>query len=101
MSPGVHRRRTRVVRRDTYARVVLARDGAEVASWPLVGSGRVDLGAVDQLAQWQLVARRVGCCIRLRDACVDLVELLDLVGLDEGGIDVRLGEAGGEAEGGE
>ena len=67
---------------DARAEVVLLRDGAEVASWPLVcEDGRVDLGAVNALARMQLQARREGCTVWLRHACPDLIELLELVGL--------------------
>jgi hypothetical protein len=67
---------------DARAEVVLLRDGAEVASWPLVcEDGRVDLGAVNDLARMQLQARREGCTVWLRHACPDLIELLELVGL--------------------
>ncbi|HWC10920.1 MAG TPA: hypothetical protein VG455_06820 [Acidimicrobiales bacterium] len=84
--------------------MVLVCRGTEVASWPLTGDGP-DLSAVDALARLQLAARRLGCSIRLRDACSELSELLDLVGLEE----VVSGppgprtclEVGGEAEGGE
>jgi hypothetical protein len=70
--------------------VVLVRDGVEVASWPLVGTGRPDLSVVEGLARLQLAARRLGCSIRLRSARGELPELLDLVGL---GVEV-----GGQAE---
>ncbi|MGH3974799.1 MAG: hypothetical protein ACRDS9_15935 [Pseudonocardiaceae bacterium] len=63
--------------------VVLIRGDAEVASWPLVGRDRPAFAVLDELARWQLAARRLGCSIRLRDACVELLELLDLVGLSE------------------
>ncbi len=63
--------------------VVLVCGDAEVASWPLVGWDRPDLAVVDELARWQLAARRQGCSIRLRAACVELLELLDLLGLSE------------------
>jgi hypothetical protein len=67
---------------DARAEVVLLRDGAEVASWPLVcEGGRVDLGVVDTLARLQLHARREGCQVWLRDACPILAELVQLVGL--------------------
>jgi ABC-type transporter Mla MlaB component len=72
--------------------VVLVRGGAEVACWPLWGCGRPDLATVDVLARLQLAARRLGCSIGLRDASVELLELLDLVGL---------GQALGKAEGSE
>jgi hypothetical protein len=67
---------------DARAEVVLLRDGAEVACWPLLCEpGRVDLRAVDALARLQLEARRQGCTVWLRRACPDLVQLLGLVGL--------------------
>lgn len=102
MSSAVHSRPSSVPRRDTYAIVVLARDDAEVASWPLTGWGRPDLAVVDELARWQLAARRLGCSIRLRAACLELSELLGLLGLGEvvTGVGLRF-EAGGQAEGGE
>ena len=92
MIPAVRGRRRRVPRRDDNAIVVLVRGDAELASWPLPGRGRPDLGAVEALARLQLAARRLGCSIRLRDACVELSELLELCGLSE---------VVGEPEGGE
>jgi hypothetical protein len=75
-------RPTCMVPADARAEVVLLRDGAEVASWPLVcEGGKVDLRVVDALARLQLKARRQGCTVWLRDACPNLVELVDLVGL--------------------
>ncbi len=59
-----------------------------------VGALAPDAAAVDALARLQLTARRLGCEIRLRDASVDLQDLLDFVGLR----DVLLVEAGGQAE---
>ena len=52
-----------------------------VASWPLPGRCRADLGVVDELARLQLTVRRAGCHIRLR--CIDprLSDLLILCGL--------------------
>jgi hypothetical protein len=81
--------------------VVLVRGDTEMASWPLAQCDRPDLSVVDELARWQLAARRLGCSIRLRNACVELVELLDLLGLGEvvSGTAGLLGEAGREAEG--
>ncbi len=91
--------------------MVLVCGRTEVASWPLTGHGRPDLSAVDALARLQLAARRLGCSIRLRDACAELTELLDLVGLldlaglsgrpEAGGPEVGGLEVGGEPEGGE
>ena len=80
---------------DARAEVVLLCDRAEVASWPLRCSGRLDLSVVDDLARLQLEARRQGCSISLRHACPDLVELLQIVGL----ADVL--QVGGKAEDGE
>ena len=85
---------------DARAEVVLLCDRAEVASWPLRCRGRLDLSVVDELARLQLEARRQGCSIRLRQACPDLVELLQLVGLGDvlqvGGQAERLEQAGVE-----
>jgi anti-anti-sigma regulatory factor len=53
------------------------------------------LGLVDALARLKLVARRLGCSMRVCDSSVELAELLDLVGLN---LDL---EVVGEAEGGE
>ena len=61
--------------------VVLVRDGEELAQWPLLVRDGVDLSLVDELARLQLAARRLGCAIELRDACPELLDLLDLVGL--------------------
>lgn len=84
-----------------YGVVVLVRDDLELASWPLLVGGGADLAAVARLARLQLAARRRGCSLQLRHACPQLLELLELVGLDEvvpaAG---RLGgEVGGEVEG--
>ena len=38
---------------------------------------------VEELARWQLAARRQGCSIRLRAPRVELLELLDLLDLGE------------------
>ena len=59
------------------------RDGEEVGSWPLRGSGPPDLAVVDELARLQLAARREGCSISLRRACPELVALLALAGLSD------------------
>jgi hypothetical protein len=61
--------------------VVLGPGGDEVVSWILAGAGRPDLDVVANLVRLQLMARRVGCSIRLRDASPDLADLLQLVGL--------------------
>jgi hypothetical protein len=89
-----------VVPANVRAEVVLLCERAEVASWPLRCSGGLDLSVVDDLARLQLEARRQGCSIRLRHACPDLVELLELVGLGAvlqvGGQAERLEQAGVE-----
>jgi ABC-type transporter Mla MlaB component len=90
-------------RAEVGAVVVLVRDGAELASWPLTQGDRLDLAVVDQLARWHLAARRLGYSIELRGACPRLVELLNLVGLSKlvgGTTDLRL-ETCGQAESGE
>jgi hypothetical protein len=61
--------------------VVLVRDGVELTRFPLRVRAGVDLELVDQLARLQLAARRLGGAIELRDACPELLDLLDLVGL--------------------
>lgn len=80
--------------------VVLVCDGDELARWPLQDARRPDLALVDHLARVRLTARRLGCTIELRHAGAELLELLELVGLDEvlggGG-----GQVLGQAEGGE
>lgn len=55
----------------------------ELAGWPLPGGGHPDLSVVDELARWQLTARRRGWSIRLCNASEELVDLLYLVGLGE------------------
>ena len=45
------------------------------------GLTQLDAAAIDALARLQLVARRLGRQVLLRDAGADLVDLLQLVGL--------------------
>ena len=71
-----------MLRPRTGPTVVLVRAGTDVASWPL-SAERIDMTLVDRLARLQLRARSLGCAIRLRNACVELKELLELAGLDE------------------
>ena len=82
---------------------MLVRGEAEVASWPLAWTSRPDLELVDSLARLQLMAGRLGYSIQLRDACSELVGLLDLAGLAR--VTRRAGhlvvEVRGEAEGSE
>jgi hypothetical protein len=83
--------------------LVLVRGDVELAGWPLAQWDRPDLAVVSQLARCQLAARRLGCSIRLRGACAELVELLDLAGLGElvsGPAGLRV-QTCGQAEGGE
>jgi hypothetical protein len=61
--------------------VVLVRGDTELACWALSDSDRPGLTLVDELVRLQLVARRLGCSIQLRETYVELVELLELVGL--------------------
>ena len=93
MSSRVHGRRSNMLRRGNATIVVLVRGDAEMTSWPLVVPASPDLRVVDEVAQLQLAARRLGCSIRLQDPSRELSQLLDLVGL-------RV-EVGGEPEGGE
>ena len=73
------------------ATVVLARDGRELARWPLTTA---DLTAVEALARAQLNARRHGYEIIVRAASPALAGLLRLVGF--AGLVVQvLGEAEG------
>lgn len=79
--------------------MVIGPGDVEVARWALDGRGCPDLAAVDGLARLALVARRQGCTIRVRDACTELAELVDLAGLrlevvgqPEGGEEVRIDE---------
>ena len=93
------------VGREGRAEVVLFRAETELVSWPLwVDDGRVDLSVVETVARWQLEARRRGCSVRLRRACPEVLQLLDLVGLSNV-MDLvaerPLVEVVGEAEGGE
>ena len=81
--------------------VVLARGDSELGRWPLGALNRADLGAVDQLARMHLVARRVGCSLRLCGLRPELSELLELAGLAQLETGARLRQVGGEAEDGE
>ena len=83
---------------------MLLRGDDELASWPLLCQGRPDLSIVDELARMQLAARRLGCEIWLREACVDLSALLAFAGLADVvavGPRRRSLQVVGEAEGGE
>ena len=103
MSSGRDRRPTNVLPEDVAAVVVLARDGVEVAAWPLEVHGPVDLSVVDDLARLQLAARRLGCSIRLRDPSGELTALLAFLGLARAiaGSTGAVSQVVGEAECGE
>ena len=81
--------------------VVLRGGGEEVARWPLVPKGPVDLAVVDELARLQLLARRRGHSIAVLDASDELWELVELAGLAQVLPRAELREAAGEAEEGE
>ena len=81
-----------------HATVVLTRCGTEVGTWTLMGDPTIDLALVDEVARWQLAARRMGCAIRLRDAAPALVDLLEFVGLVQVGGETESGEQIGVEE---
>jgi ABC-type transporter Mla MlaB component len=58
---------------------ILATSGETVACD--VSSVDADAVTVDALARLQLAARRRGCCVELRMASDDLLELVELMGL--------------------
>ena len=73
--------------------VFIGPSGNELATCAVASARRPDLALVDALARAQLVARRSGGRIYLRDAAPELWELLEFVGLD--------GEMGRQPERGE
>jgi hypothetical protein len=85
-----------------YATVAMLRGRAVLHTWSVDGDGPPDVGVVDRLARVQLMARRFGCSIRLRDTNADLSLLLDLLGLSHlfGG-SPSVVEVGRKPEGGE
>jgi len=87
-----------VLPRIPHATIVLIRRGAEVGTWSLMGQPKVDLALVEEVARWQLAARRMGCTIQLRDAAPALIELLEFVGLVQGGGPPECGEQIGVEE---
>lgn len=80
--------------------VVLTRDGAQLASWPLPYAGRPGLAVVDELLRLQLAARRRDCSIEVHCAGDELPGLLALVGLEDVVRSLRV-EMVGQLEGGE
>ena len=80
MIPAAGRRQSRVGR--TLHGVVLFVCGdLELARWTLLRSDGLDLAVVDELARWQLAARRMGCSVQLRSPSPELRGLIDLAGL--------------------
>jgi hypothetical protein len=61
--------------------VLLVCGDVELARWTLLRSDRLDLPVLDELARWQLDARRMGCSVQLRSPSPELRGLLDLTGL--------------------
>ena len=61
--------------------VVVGPGGAELLRADLRGASRPDMAVVDRLARLQLVARRRGADVVVRDATRDLRALLGLAGL--------------------
>ncbi len=82
MTLAARDRRSSVLRPDVVATVVVLCGDTELASWPVVGRGHPALAVVDELVRLQLTARRLGLSIRLRAPSVELVTLLELLGLD-------------------
>jgi len=79
--------------------VALEGSGADLVVCDVGALVDPDAAMVDALARLQLTARRLGCQVRLRDACGELRELLTLVGLGEvvptlGAVAARAGGAG-------
>ena len=67
---------------DAWCRLtVFNPDGTPLTSWSASGPGRPGLSVVGGLAALVLAARRSGHRTVLADACADLLELLELVGL--------------------
>ena len=79
------------------ARSELERSGAEVLVCDVGALSHPDAGTIEALARLQLMARRLGCRMRLRDPSPELAELLDLFGL----ADVLRVEPGRQPEEGE
>jgi ABC-type transporter Mla MlaB component len=62
-------------------RGVLEGSGAEVALCEVGTVAEVDAVTIDALARLQLLARRLGCQVRLRNASDELLELVAFMGL--------------------
>lgn len=63
--------------------VDVLRPGREPLTLVVSHEGRCDLGVVDAIAWVCLAAHRAGERTRVRTSCCDVVELLELTGLDE------------------
>jgi ABC-type transporter Mla MlaB component len=66
-----------------HARTLLERSDAALLVCDVSVLVHPDAVTVDTLARLQLTARRLGRRVRLRNACVELLELLSLAGLRE------------------
>jgi ABC-type transporter Mla MlaB component len=64
-------------------REVLENSDADLVLCDVSAVVRPDVGTVDALARLQLTARRLGREVRLRRACVELRELVALMGLSD------------------
>jgi len=64
-------------------RARLACRGTAVVTCDVAELDRPDAATVEALARLQLAARRSGCRVRLRHACGELRDLLELMGLSE------------------
>lgn len=62
-------------------RALVERSDADVVICDVDALAEPDVVAVDALARLQLIARRLGCHLRLRHACPELQDLLGFVGL--------------------
>ena len=102
MSPGLIGRPNEVMPHSPAAIVVVTRGDTELGRWALGACDRSDLRTINQLARMQLAAGRVGCAIRVRDACAELAGLIELVGLTETLFEtVPLGQVRRQSEDGE
>jgi ABC-type transporter Mla MlaB component len=67
----------------TRVRVHLESGDVELVICDVAAIAHPDAATVDALARLQLTARRLGRRVRLRHACGELRDLLDLMGLEE------------------
>jgi ABC-type transporter Mla MlaB component len=64
-------------------RARLPGQGTTLVTFDVAALDRPDAGTVEALARLQLAARRSGCRVRFRNACGELRDLLELMGLAE------------------